>query len=377
VQSIHGIAAAAWVGGLAALLIHLRSTPRDERLAPARRFSTFAGGALIAVALTGLFRAIDEVGSFGAFLTTDFGRIVLLKTGLLAVLAMLGAFNRYLNLPNPARFERLFRRVGGAEIVAAVAIIGVSALLVNLTPPASAGGPPKPVARPIVAVGSDFGTSIKLRLVATPGTVGTNQFEAAVVDYDTGQPVDASAVGLRFELQSQPGVEAATLDLQKTTVGHFSASAASLSIDGIWQITATVAVAGGSVDVPPVVATRIPDQASTQNISPGLPTIYTVQLGAAGSAQLYLDPGLPGMNDVHVTFFDPAGAALAVDRVTMALTDASGAAVLLAPRTLDVGHFVATTNVLAGSVTLDAVGPLPTSAGGGQVHVHVTIEVQP
>jgi hypothetical protein len=129
--------------------------------------------------------------------------------------------------------------------------------------------------------------------------------------------------------------------------------------------------------VPLVVATRIPDQASTQNISPGLPTIYTVQLGAAGSAQLYLDPGLPGMNDVHVTFFDPAGAALAVDRVTMALTDASGAAVLLAPRTLDVGHFVATTNVLAGSVTLDAVGPLPTSAGGGQVHVHVTIEVQP
>lgn len=377
VQSIHGLAAAAWVGGLAGLLIVLRSTPGQERLPMARRFSTWAGGALVAVAMTGLFRAIDEVGSFGAFLTTDFGRIVLLKTGLLAVLAGLGAINRYVNLPSPTRFDRFFRRIGGGEIVAAVAIIALSALLVNLTPPASAGGPPQPVARPVVAVGNDFGTSLRLRLVATPGTAGANQFDAAIVDYDTGQPVDASAVGLRFELQSQAGVEAATLDLQKTSLGHFSGSSSAMSIDGIWQVTATVAVAGGSVDVPLVVATTIPPQPVTNNVSPGLPTISTVALGAAGSAQLYLDPGRPGTNDVHVTFFDAAGGALAVDKVTMSLTDASGAGVLLTPRTLDVGHFVASTDVRAGTVAVDVVGPLPQTAGGGQVHVHVTIEVQP
>ena len=83
------------------------------------------------------------------------------------------------------------------------------------------------------------------------------------------------------------------------------------------------------------------------------------------------------MNDVHVTFFDPAGGALPVESVAMSMTDPAGTAMLLAPRTLDVGHFVATTNVRAGTVGIDAAGPLPKSVGGGQVHVHVTIEVQP
>jgi hypothetical protein len=49
----------------------------------------------------------------------------------------------------------------------------------------------------------------------------------------------------------------------------------------------------------------------------------------------------------------------------------------LTPRRLEVGHFVGSTTVGAGTVAVDAVGPLPASAGGGQVHVHVTIEVQP
>lgn len=377
VQWIHGLSAAAWVGGLAALLIVLRSTPREERLPLARRFSTWAGIALAGVAMTGLFRAIDEIGSFAGFLTTDFGRIVLLKTGFLVVLAGLGALNRYVNLRSPERFRGWFSRVGGGEIVAAVAIIGLSALLVNLTPPASAAGPIAPVARPIVASGSDFGTSVKLRLVATPGTVGANQFDVAVVDYDTGQPVDASAVSLKLQLVSQSGVEPATLALQKTTTGHFSATSPALSIDGIWQATATVTLPGGAVDVPLVVATTVPVQPVTQNASPGVPTIYTVQLGTAGSAQLYLDPGTPGTNDVHVTFFDPTGGALAIESAAIAVTDASGAGRLLSPRTLDVGHFVATTDVAAGNLVVDVVGPLPKASGGGQAHVHVTIEVQP
>lgn len=377
IQAVHGLAASAWVGGLAALLLVLRSTPPGERLAVARRYSGWAAGCLIAVAITGLFRAIDELGSFGAFLTSDFGRVALLKSGLLLVVGGLGAVNRYVNLPDPPRFRRLFARVGGAEVAVAAVVIGLSALLVNLTPPASASGPIQPAARPIVAVGNDFGTSVKVRLVATPGTVGANRFDVAAADYDSGDPVDASAVTLRFELKSRTGVEPASLDLEKTSPGHFSGESSALSIDGIWQITATVAAPGGSVDVPLVLATAVPAQPVTRNISPGVPTISTVQLGDVGLAQLYLDPGTPGANDVHVTFFDPGGGPLAIETVAMSLTDESGAGTLLTPRRLEVGHFVGSTTVGAGTVAVDAVGPLPASAGGGQVHVHVTIEVQP
>jgi hypothetical protein len=39
---------------------------------------------------------------------------------------------------------------------------------------------------------------------------------------------------------------------------------------------------------------------------PGRPTLYTITLTAGGTLQAYLDPGRPGANTVHFTFFTPA-----------------------------------------------------------------------
>src|SRR6185503_18448865 len=117
------------------------------------------------------------------------------------------------------------------------AVLGLSALLVNLTPPASAGGPVQRTPPPIVAIGHDFGTSVRARLVVSPGPAGANEFDLALVDFDSGAPVDASAAELRFQLVSREGVEPSTLDLAAAAEpGRFRASGANLSIDGIWQI---------------------------------------------------------------------------------------------------------------------------------------------
>jgi hypothetical protein len=125
--------------------------------------------------------------------------------------------------------------------------------------------------------------------------------------------------------------------------------------------------------------TTVPEQPVDILVSPDLPTIYTVGLGEVGSAQVYLDPGRAGQNELHVTFFDPTGQApLPVPAVTFAAVgDGGGAAFLPTPRQLDVGHFVATIDTGPGELAVDIVGPLPPAAGPGQVHVHVTIEVQP
>ena len=50
----------------------------------------------------------------------------------------------------------------------------------------------RPPPRPIVALGSDFGTSVKLRLIGAPGPAGENDIDVTVVDFDTGEPVDAT-----------------------------------------------------------------------------------------------------------------------------------------------------------------------------------------
>lgn len=377
VQSLHGLGAAAWVGGLAGLLVALRSTPAGERLATARRFSSWAGIALVVVALTGVARAVAEVATFDALVTTDFGRVVLAKSGLLLVLAALGAANRFFTLRNAARLATGLRRVGAAELVIAVAALGLSALLVNLSPPAAAGGPVEPAARPVIAAGHDFGTSVRARLVAMPGGAGVNTFDLALRDYDSGEPVDASAVQLRFEMASLAGVEPSTLALERSAAGRFTGAGPNLSIDGIWLITATVTVAGGALDVPLVAATTIADQSTEVLVTPGLPTIYSVQLGAAGSAQVYLDPGGPGPNELHVTYFDAAGGELAVTEPTIAVVPADGEGILLPARLFDIGHFVASVEAVAGPLGVDIVGALPADAGQGQIHLHVTIEVTP
>jgi hypothetical protein len=183
---------------------------------------------------------------------------------------------------------------------------------------------------------------MRARLVVTPGGAGANAFDLAVTDYDSGAPVDASAAKLGFAIDSLAGVGKSTLNLAPDAAGRFSASGPNLSIDGIWTITATVTVPGGAVDVPLVIATKVADQPVEELVSPGLPTIYSVSLGALGTAQVYLDPGGEGQNELHATFFDAAGTELPIPTATMALTLADGSGGLATARQLEPGHFVAT-----------------------------------
>ena len=374
-QWLHGLGAAGWMGGLAALLLTLRTTPAEDRLVTARRFSFWAGIGLVVVIVTGALRALVEVGTLEALVGTTFGVVVLLKGAVLLALAALGAFNRFVTLRNAANLVGRLRRVGGAEITLAVVVLGLSALLVNQTPPTSAVANPAPVAQPIVATGHDFGTSVRARLVATPGAAGSNEFDLGLTDYDTGEPLDADGAALRFQIASQQGVAPSTLQLIRSAAGRFTATGPNLSIDGIWQLTATVTIGGSAVDVPLLVATTVPEQSTQSLVSPGLPTIYTIQLGAGRTAQVYLDPGGPGPNEFHVTFFDQAGAELPTTSATIAAFPEGGGAAILTPRMLDLGHFVASIDAVAGQLTVDIMSPVPAASGGGNLHVHVTIEV--
>lgn len=376
VQSVHGIGAAAWLGGLAGLLVLLRATPPGERLSTARRFSNWAAVALVTVAVSGVIRAVGEIGTVDALLETDFGRVAIAKSAFLVGIAGLGAVNRFVNLREAARVLGGLRRFGSAELVLAVGVLGLSAVMVNLTPPTSAGEPVE-APPPIVALGNDFGTSVRLRLIGSPGPAGENDIVVTVVDYDTEAAVEATAIALRFELVSQPAVEPSTLQLERTGPGRFGARARNLAIDGIYRVTATLTIPGGAVEVPLLLATTVPQQPVDVLLSPDLPTIHTVGLGEHGSAQVYLDPGRAGQNELHVTFFDTAGQALPVPSVTLLAVEGGGDASLPPPRQLDVGHFVSTIDTGSGELAVDIVGPLPEGAGHGQVHVHVTIEVQP
>jgi copper transport protein len=374
VQWVHIVAVGVWIGGLAALLVAVRGLPTHEKAKSVRIFSTWAGLGLAAVAGTGFLRALSEVQTIGALFGSAFGIVVILKTLGLGFLALLGATNRFINVPAAARSLRGLRRVGSVELAVGTGLLAVTGLLANLVPPSALGTSSEPELPPLVAMGSDFGTSVKVSLLVQPGVAGFNQFTATATDYDSGASLAATSVALRFQLASRSGVGASTLDLPASDSDHFTARGGNLSLDGIWNVTATVDGPDGSVEVPLVVATQVPAQPVDVIAAPGAPTIYTVHLPDHSSVQVYFDPGVAGTNALHVTFFDPDGNELPVPTATVALAPAGVAGSVVIPRLLEPGHFTAELTVPAGRLGLDVIGQAP---GGDPIHAHLEVQIAP
>ncbi|MQS13079.1 ABC transporter [Streptomyces kaniharaensis] len=82
---LHLIAMAVWLGGLAALLVALREGVGAEVV---DRFSKIAFGAVALLTATGIYQSWRGLGSWGALTGTEYGRLLLVKTG--CVVAMLG-----------------------------------------------------------------------------------------------------------------------------------------------------------------------------------------------------------------------------------------------------------------------------------------------
>ncbi|MFI5254398.1 MAG: copper resistance protein CopC [Candidatus Limnocylindrales bacterium] len=372
VQATHVLAVGLWLGGLVALLVALRWMNGDPAARAARRFSRLATVGIAVVALTGLLRAVPEVGTLDALVATDFGRLVIAKSALLGVIAVLGAINHFRSVPAAGASQRGLRRVGSAELLVGATVVLLSASLVNLAPPsqvaASSAGQP----RELLALGADFGTSVRVRLEVSPGTAGFDTFRATVSDYDSGAPVSADHVTLRFQLPARPDVGSSRLDLPAGGPGVFEASGANLSLDGTWQVTALVARGATSVEVPLQVTTLVQTPVIDVNANPGLPTIYTVHLPAGRTVQVYADPGTAGQNELHTTFFDAAGIELPLADVTLALAVAGGPAKPLATRELEPGHFVADVVLEAGTYTLSIAGPAP---GGDYLTTHLDLPI--
>ena len=319
VQVLHVVAVGLWLGGLLGLLVNLRGEPGEHSARLATRFSRLATAGIAIVAVTGLLRAIAEVGTIDNLTSTDFGLLVIAKTALLGVLALLGAVNHFRHVPAAARALTGLRRIGSAELLVGGTVLLLSASLVNLAPPTETSAPASSTAaavEPVILAGSDFGTSLKLRLDVSPGTAGFNTFKATVTDYDTGAPfASATGVSLRFVFPGRSDVGSSRLDLPEVAPGVFSATGSNLSLVGAWQVTALVVNGTASVEVDLQLVTRTTPATIDVNAVAGLPTIYTVHLSAGRTVQVYLDPGTAGANEVHVTFFDATGNELPVQTV--------------------------------------------------------------
>jgi copper transport protein len=356
VQWLHLLSVGVWVGGLVWLLVWTRNRDGVDLGVAVKRFSILAGIALAVVAATGLQRAISEVGgptAWGRLFHTSFGVTLLIKVALFAGLVSLGARNRYVNVPRVSRDPGgmpSLRRAVGAEVLIAAGILGVTGVLTQLPPPATVAVSVRPqAAQGVVVSGSDFATTVRIKLIVTPGTVGPNRFEARVTDFDTRRPVPATAVQLQFSLPGRPDIGTPKLDLDQAAPGVWTGQGTVLSMDGRWDVTVLVQEATGAVTVPLQLETRLPpEQIQVLPGSSGQPTIYTITLAGGVSLQTYVDPGTVGNDVVHFTFFQASGKELPIASASALATPPTGATTDLPLIRFDAGHFVANTTLTAG-----------------------------
>ena len=356
VQWLHLLAVGTWIGGLVWLLAGLRGRERPEQAASAVRFSKLAAPVLGLVAVTGLSRALHLAGGWQGLLDSPYGRFLDVKVALFGGLVLMGALNRFRVVPTlvdgARRLDALRRNVRG-EVVLAACILAVTAVLSQLPPgkfvveQASA----KPPAPPSIQVeGSDFATSVRIALSATPGTAGPNTFTAKVTDYDSGEDWPATRVALRFTPRGQPDIGASTLDLTRSGDGLWKGQGSQLSIAGRWVVVGLVEGSGPAVTVPMELETRAAPQPVKVSEVPGQPTLYTITLAAGGTLQGYIDPGRAGPNTVHFTFFNPSGDEQPVDKARATVTTSAGPESLTLVR-LGAGHFAANVDLGQGRVS--------------------------
>jgi copper transport protein len=238
---VHLVVVAAWAGGLVLLwrTIRLRRAQADhDPLALATvalRFSTLATVAILAVGASGLVLSWNEVRSVGNLRGTNYGSVLLAKVAVVAVIAAIGAYNRFRLMPalHQGKATAGLRQLGRTVRIEAglvAVVVALTSVLVVVTPSrtAVAGGP---VER-IIELG-DLG---EVQLVVAPARTGFNEIHLYMFDPD-GRPADLAET-MSVEL-SLPAADLGPIVRDATRAGpaHLQANGDDLVVAGEWTVT--------------------------------------------------------------------------------------------------------------------------------------------
>ena len=134
---VHLSAATLWIGGLLSLGLVVW-TDRELRRTAFWRFSEIAGPHVAIVAVAGVYLSFKRFPALHDLWDVGYGRLLLVKLGLVSLALSWGAFHHFVvrpRLDRPAVAGRLSRSLAG-EATVAVAILLLAAILVDSKPPA-------------------------------------------------------------------------------------------------------------------------------------------------------------------------------------------------------------------------------------------------
>jgi copper transport protein len=232
-DAAHVQAAAVWTGGLAFVVLALvLARGRRWRLAAEAvpRFSTMAVVSVAVLIAAGTLNGYLQVRAWRGLWDTEYGVLLLVKVGLVLPLLALGAYNNRYAVPRlraqiaSAIERRRFLRLAGVELVIMVAVVGVTAGLVNAPP-----------ARTEVAMHEAAEEELRLgpfmaHMEVTPAQVGRNEIH---LRFRRGRPDE---VRVSARLRSKNIGPLRYRARRGMRPGAFEVMQANLSPAGEWEV---------------------------------------------------------------------------------------------------------------------------------------------
>jgi copper transport protein len=243
---VHVAAMSVWLGGLVSLLAVLPAATRAlepaERTrllaATLQRFSPIALGSVVVLLATGTVQALLQISAWSQLLHTAYGRAVLVKVGLLAILIALGAINRRRTVPglrrraeegtSPGALGVVLRRTLRAEVALVAVVLAVTGALAGYSPA-------KDVATGPVQVTAALGPA-QLSLDVDPARVGADVVHIYLLDPRSGAQYDKVKQLTVTATLPAKGIGPLDLDLQDTGPGHWTIPAATFGAPGTWTL---------------------------------------------------------------------------------------------------------------------------------------------
>ena len=232
---LHTAGAAFWIGTLPLLALTVRQGPPAEAHRLLRRFSALAIGIVAVLILAGIGVALTRIHNVEALTESEYGRILLAKAALVALMLALAVANRRLTraLPsaNGAVAARLKRNIG-LEIAIAAAVLAVTAWLGHTRPPdemAHAHG--VAAGRTFMTVESD-GASLLVEIA--PGRPGPNRLTGYLTGAD-GRPIAPRELSVELSLP-EAGIEPLAARARLDGDGKFIVDAIALPLGGRWRM---------------------------------------------------------------------------------------------------------------------------------------------
>ncbi|GAB3645323.1 copper resistance protein CopC [Glycomyces tarimensis] len=237
---LHAAAGLTWAGGVAALLV-LAIKSEGEVPPRAREFWVALVPWLMAVIIVaGLSSALLHIDSFEALTDTTYGRLVVLKAAILVVIVAVGLGTRRALLRGTEGRTAL-RRLAGAEVALAAAVLAAVVVLVQVVPAKTALLESEATTVESTGVAGAISTDMYTgQVVLEPGRPGPNSVRIIVWDL-AGQPFDVAEWEALWGLE---GAEPDTLRLIELRTGILGGEV-SLPEAGRYIFTVTLTDAEG------------------------------------------------------------------------------------------------------------------------------------